>query len=163
MTATQFEDWVRHYDEAEIVDMDRKGEEPEWELCFSSDLPRAVRTAEKVASCSVAVTELIREVPLTAFIKTKRKMPFPLWNIVGRLAWFSPYSSQPESRKETIQRANRFIQLMEKSGKEKVLIVSHALFLMVLAKELEKAGYTGAKTRRFKNGELYIYEKEQSI
>lgn len=160
MTANQFEDWVRHYDEAKIVDMNKQWED-NWELCYSSDLPRAVRTASKLTRCSVKITELLREVPLTAFIKTKRKLPFPVWNMVGRLTWFLPTGSQPESRRETIQRAKKFIRLMEMSGKERVLVVSHWLFLIVLAKELRKAGYSGLKVRRFRNGELYIYEKEQ--
>lgn len=161
MTSDQFENWVRHYDEAEIFHTDKKGMEIKWNVCYSSDLPRAVRTAEKAASCPIVETPLLREIPLAPFIKTKWKLPFPIWNLAGRLAWLSSHPAQMESRKETKKRAKEFMSTIKNEGKN-VLVVSHGFFLYVLAKELEKQGYTGPRKRRFKNGELYIYEKEQS-
>lgn len=162
MTSRQFEEWVRHYDQAEIFHMDKKGEEIDWDVCISSDLPRAVHTAEKIASCSIVESPLLREVPLAPFIKTERKLPFTIWNLAGRLAWMFSHPSQVESRKDTIKRANEFLASLEKEEKKNILVVSHGFFLYVVAKELEKKGYAGPRKRRFKNGELYIYEKEHS-
>ncbi|VEF46832.1 phosphoglycerate mutase family protein [Bacillus freudenreichii] len=162
MTSKQFEDWVRHYDESEIFHMDKKEAEIDWDICFSSDLPRAVHTAEKIASCSIEENPLLREIPLAPFIKTKRKLPLSIWNLAGRLAWHFSHPSHPESRKDTIKRANEFIASLAEEEQKNILVVSHGFFLYVLAKELEKQGYAGPGKRRFKNGELYIYEKEHS-
>ncbi len=162
MTSSQFEDWIRQYDEAEIFHTDKQRTEIKWDLCYSSDFPRAVHTAEKIASCQIVETPLLREVPLTAFFKTRRKLPFPIWNLVGRLAWLVSQSSQPETRKESRERAREFLDLISKKEKKNSLVVSHGFFLYVLAKELKRQGYKGPRKRRFENGGLYIYEKEQS-
>lgn len=133
-------------------------EEIPWECCFSSDLPRAVYTAEQRASCPIVKLPLLREVPLVPFIKTSLKVPYPIWNMAGRLAWLGSCSSQPETRKQTIERAKKAVAFIEKEGKSS-LVVTHGFFLYVLAKELEKKGYTGPRKRRFRNGELSVYEK----
>ncbi|WP_144461932.1 histidine phosphatase family protein [Siminovitchia fortis] len=54
------------------------------------------------------------------------------------------------------------MDFIKKKEEKNILIVSHGFFLYVLAKELEKQGYAGARKRRFENGRLYIYEKEQT-
>lgn len=158
MTSEEFSAWVNHYDEAEIMDMEISNDN-EWDHCYSSDLPRAIRTAKKLCNCPLTETPLLREVPLAPFVKTKMKLPYLLWNVAGRLASYGSHSSQVESSQQTEKRAGRCREILESSQHQNILVVSHGFFLMALEKDLKNNGYIGKKTRRFKNGDAVIFEK----
>ncbi|HEY4552427.1 MAG TPA: histidine phosphatase family protein [Bacillaceae bacterium] len=159
MSSEEFETWVNHYDGADIIQPEGLSM-MDFEMCLSSDLPRARDTARELCSCPVTETPLLREVPLVPFFRTAMKLPFPLWNAGGRLLWFFTQKFQPEPIKQTVRRAEDCIAMLESAGKNNILVVSHGFFLMVLAICLEKRGYTGKKTRRFKHGEMVFYKKE---
>lgn len=159
VTADQFAHWVKHYDEAPIEPIEIMDGEMDWELCFTSDLPRAVHTAKSLCKCEIIETPLLREIPLTAFSK-KLKLPLALWSLAGRLAWSYSHSSQEETRRETVARAEEFIELLKSTQKNKVLIVSHGFFLMELSKLLGKAGYSGKRKWHYKNGELLLFKND---
>lgn len=100
MSSVEFSAWVRHYDEASIFDMEVEGLDDDWDHCFVSDLPRTVETARKICHCPLTETSLLREVPLSPFIRTSWKLPHILWNPGGRIAWFLSRSSQIELAQE---------------------------------------------------------------
>ncbi|MCJ7841019.1 histidine phosphatase family protein [Lederbergia sp. NSJ-179] len=139
--------------------MEKNNEEEDWELCLTSDLPRAVQTAKNLCTCKMIETPLLREVPLTAFSQKKFKLPLALWNFAGRVAWSYSHSSQEEKRPDTLKRAEQFLELLESVQQKNILIVSHGFFLMELAKVLEKSGYSGKKKRHYKNGEMIIFKR----
>ncbi|KRG09430.1 histidine phosphatase family protein [Lederbergia galactosidilytica] len=159
LTADQFRQWVKHYDEAPIGQAENLEGKLDWELCFTSDLSRAVQTAKSLCNCEMIETPLLREIPLTAFSQKKCKLPLALWTLCGRVAWFYSHSSQEETRKDTIRRAEEFIEFIKSSSKNRILIVSHGFFLMELSRALVKAGFTGKNKWHYKNGELLLFEK----
>lgn len=98
MDSEEYAAWLKAYDESGIIpaEVDLRG--VEWEVCFSSDLPRAVQTARLVFPGEVIVTPLLREVTIGPFIRTQRRLPFMMWEIANRYGWSKDRASQPETR-----------------------------------------------------------------
>lgn len=57
------------------------------------------------------------EVPLSASLYIRVKLPLLFWNISGRIQWYFNNSRQKESRLQTEKRAMQFVKmLMEKNN-----------------------------------------------
>ncbi|MBO1005088.1 histidine phosphatase family protein [Pseudogracilibacillus auburnensis] len=158
ISAAEYNSWIHSYDEAEIMSMNMANNS--WDHCYSSDLSRAIHTARAICQSSLTITALLREIPISPIVNSKLKLPLALWNGLGRLAWFMSHHSQEESKHETERRAEDFIQMLESNEHQKVLVVSHGFFLIVLSNLLRKKGYTGKRTKRFKNGEIIIFRSD---
>ena len=63
VTSSEFEELVRQYDMAEVRQSSIDLGNTNWELCFSSDLPRAIQTAQSIGNCKIVTTDYLREVP----------------------------------------------------------------------------------------------------
>jgi Fructose-2,6-bisphosphatase len=164
MTAAQFNDWVEQYDKAELRTLKPDVGGIEWEVCFSSHLSRATRTADSIFKGKIILSEQLREIGIHAVsARTRIKLPLSLWLILARLAWYVSHRSQEEGKVQTISRARRFIESIERDyGASNVLIVSHGAFIKVLAKELRLRGYKGKTGIIPKNGRLYAFMKRQT-
>ena len=113
-------------------------------------------------SGNLMVDKLLREVDNAPFIHTERiKLPFEIWHICGRLAWYFKSKSQPESVHDTRRRINDFLDRVDWS-KENMLIVFHGFMIYNFQKELRKRGFQGAKLKLVKNGVLYEYVREEN-
>lgn len=157
MTSKEFREWSEKYEVSKVImkKVDMYG--IEWDICYASDLPRAVTTAKEVYSGNVLLDKLLREVDTAPFIHTDRlKLPFEIWHICGRLAWYFKSKSQPENRTDTIRRINSFLDRIDWS-KENILIVFHGFMLYNFQKELRRRGFKGEKLKLVKNGVLYQY------
>lgn len=133
----------------------------EWDICYVSDLPRAISTAKEVYSGNLMIDKLLREVDNAPFIHTERiKLPFCVWHICGRLAWYFKSKSQPETIVDTRKRIKNFLNRIDWS-KENILIVFHGFLLYNFQKELRKRGFKGDKLKLVKNGVLYEYIREE--
>ena len=65
------------------------------------DMPRAIITAKEVYKGSIIIDKLLREVDNAPFINTKRiKLPFALWHICGRIAWYLKLKSQLKTKRK---------------------------------------------------------------
>lgn len=160
MTSGEFREWLEEYEVSKIIRKKVEMYGIEWDICYASDLPRAVATAKDVYRGDVLIDKLLREVDMAPFIHTKRiKLPFEVWHICGRLAWYFKTKSQPESIKDTKKRINDFLDSIEWT-KENILIVFHGFMLYNFQKELRKRGFIGNKLKIVKNGVLYEYVKE---
>lgn len=131
----------------------------EWEVCYSSSLPRAVATAKNIFAGEIIETDLIREVPMSPFTDSGILLPSFVWHIGARIAWFNNKESQPETRAETFRRIEKFVDLLEQSGKVRILIVTHGFFMRVFTEHLAKHGFRGKIDDRPRNGRLYVYNK----
>lgn len=157
MTSQEFREWSEKYEVSKVIKKKVEMEGIKWDICYCSDMPRAVATAKEVYSGNVLLDKLLREVDNAPFIHTERiKLPFEVWHICGRLAWYFKSKSQPESIKDTRKRINKFLDNIDWT-KENVLIVFHGFMLYNLQKELRKRGFKGAKLKKVKNGVLYEY------
>ena len=108
MTSDDFEKWVLKYDNSDIKENKVEIEHIKWEKCFTSDLPRAMKTSETIFKGEIIKSELLREVPLSPIFKTNIKLPYVFWCITGRLAWNFQHKSQIEAKKDTKRRQMNF-------------------------------------------------------
>lgn len=161
MTSEEFREWSEKYEVSKVIKKKVEMYGIQWDICYASDLPRAVTTAKEVYSGNVTIDKLLREVDNAPFIHTERiRLPFEVWHICGRLAWYFRSKSQPETITGTRKRINKFMDHIDWS-KENVLIVFHGFMLYNFQKELRKRGFQGKKLRFVKNGVLYEYVREE--
>ena len=105
MTSREFREWSEKYEHAGVIKKDVNMYGTKWDACYSSDMQRAVTTAKEVYSGKVIIDKLLREVDNMPFIHSEKLvLPFPVWHICGRLAWFFKSKSQPESIRGTRRR-----------------------------------------------------------
>lgn len=85
MTSYDFEKWVAEYDISEIIENKFETEEITWNKCFSSDLPRAIKTSETIFKGEILKTQWLREVPLHPIFKTNLKLSHKFWCVAARM------------------------------------------------------------------------------
>ena len=161
MTSSEFREWSEKYEVSKVIKKKVDMYDIEWDICYASDLPRAITTAKEVYSGNLKIDKLLREVDNAPFINTdKIRLPFEVWHVCGRLAWFFKSKSQPETRIQTKKRIKDFLDRIDWS-KDNVLIVFHGFMLYNFQKELRKRGFLGEKLKLVKNGVLYEYLREE--
>ena len=84
--------------------------------------------------------------PLRSAFDTGLKLPTWFWNIAGRLQWMLGSKRQPESRKQTIERAKRFTQDITDKNEDCVLI-THGFFMYTLISVMKSQGYKVTKDK----------------
>ncbi|MCR8656690.1 histidine phosphatase family protein [Paenibacillus endoradicis] len=158
MTSSEFNSWVEYYDQCDIKS-DEFIEKIYWDLCYSSDQPRSVKTAELIFKDKIITTNLLREIHIKAILQTKFKLHRSFWLILGRVGWLLNHSTQ-ESKQDTILRAKRVIDEIELNDNSNILVVTHGAFMTVLSKELKRRGYIGDNFLRPLNGKVYLFERD---
>lgn len=159
VTSSQFKKWIKQPHIEEFKKIYISLGEIKWQKCYSSDLPRAIKTAETIYKGEIIKTKLLREVPVSPIIKTNLKIPYALWAFLGRVAWLGLHKSQIEKRTETKKRAMDFIESILDYNESNILIVSHGFMMFYLQKALLKNEFRGKKFVNAKHGTIYIYEK----
>ncbi|MCX7747446.1 MAG: histidine phosphatase family protein [Clostridia bacterium] len=148
--------WLDEYEasDIEVGEADLCG--VEWNKCFASDLPRAVKTAQVFYDGKIIRLKELRELEPGAFPKRNIKLPFFLWAILLRM-------KMCVFRKDRVKLKKRLDAVLDDillQGKENVLIVSHAMIMMFLRRELLKRGYIGPGFKTAENGKLYVFERK---
>ena len=160
MTSKEFREWSEKYEVSKVLVKPVEMYGIEWDICYVSDMPRAITTAKEVYSGNLYVDKLLREVDNAPFIHSEKiKLPFELWHVCGRLAWYFKSKSQPETIEGTRKRIHKFLDKIDWS-KENILIVFHGFMLYNFQRELRKRGFHGQKVKKVKNGVLYEYIRE---
>lgn len=159
MTSEEFQKWQDGYNTADIEENIIKMDSTEWQICYSSDLLRAKKTAQTVYSGNIIETELLREIDISPVVNTKMRLPFMLWTVLGRSAWFFSHKSQKEKHIDTQKRADVFVSKILANGETNILIVSHGALMWYIRKALLSRGFTGPNFTKAKNGYLYVFEK----
>lgn len=85
LTYGELAQWFREYDESDIEEEATDLQGIQWGKCYSSDLPRASRTAKAIYEGPIACTDELREIPLPHF-KLQMRLPFLCWAIIVRLS-----------------------------------------------------------------------------
>lgn len=155
MNSNDFKEYVINYDSAAVIYNKPNINSAEWDKCYSSDLTRAIKTAESIYDKKLQMTELLREVEMYPMWESELKMPSVIWSILSRLAWKTNHKSQLETINDTKKRVKVFLQQLDMNKSESILIVSHGFFLLTLVKELKMLGFKGNIPKKIKNGHLY--------
>lgn len=147
--------WFEEYDVADLEDGEVYLGDNIWKKCFTSDLPRAIKTAEKIYNGNIVAMKELRELQPHIPSKRKIKLPFLLWAILIRCGFLTPrkYINDYERRVETV-----LDEILSQSD-EDILIVSHGALMIYMRKELLKRGFKGPKFKIPDNGKLYVFEK----
>jgi broad specificity phosphatase PhoE len=160
MGARGFSEWINWYDTCEVHSRPVPVAGLDWHRCLSSDLPRAIFTAEYLYAGKVEQTPLLREVPFSPYFGGERHMPLFLWQVTSRWGWLQNHKSQTEGRLKTKTRISGFLDLLMTSRSDQnILLVSHGFFMQFLAMELRKRGFQGRVPLRPRGGIIYLFEK----
>ena len=159
-SSKKFDSECSSYDSSPIKEIVLSKPQIRYEKKYISELSRSRDTAKMVFPNEDYIrSELINEVPLRSSFDTKKEMPLWFWNTTGRLQWFFNCKRQTEGRKQTIERARRFVQMICEDNADCV-IISHGFFMHTLIKEIKKAGFkTNNPSVVYKNGECIMAEK----
>lgn len=124
---------------------------------YISELPRSEETAKQLFTDSIFIrSKLFNEVGIKSAFETEKNLPTFLWNIMGRAQWLFNDKRQTETFRETVNRAQKAIAMLEKSN-EDCCVVTHACFMKVFLMELRKRGFKINKIKiSIKNLEEFI-------
>ncbi len=160
VSAREVEQWFRKYDEADIEEGQADLGGIEWSRCYSSDMTRAVRTAEIIYGPDIRPMPELREIPAPTF-KTNRKFPLLVWAILIRLSWLFHTPTRQDILAAKV-RIGEFLDQALARNDGNVLIVSHGALMKYIRKELIARGYRGPSFGVAKNGKLYTFEKNSA-
>ena len=159
MTAKCFNEWIRFNEKVHPEEGHPSSPLTGWDVCFTSDLPRAKETALVLASSiPVHIHSTLREVPFAPF-HLPLILPKGTWLLLSRLHWLMG-NKILENRKETFNRAEKAIELLEKASENNTLVVTHGFFMHVLIKKLRSLGYEGRIPLYPEYGKVYVFEKK---
>lgn len=151
--------WFHAYNTAEIHKLDLTVDKS-WDLCYSSELLRAKRTAEAIYQGDVICSELLNEPFPDWIFKKDFRLPFVLWGMLIRFAILWNHSSQSQ-RKEIIEaRIQKLLREILSLPDKNVLIVSHVFAMEIMSALLIREGFKGPELNRPANGVLYMYERK---
>lgn len=158
-TSGQFDKDCKMYDKAPIFCLSFDVSRIKYQTIYISTLQRSRETANQLFGDKDFIsTKLIDEVPLCASFTSSRKLPLVFWNVSGRLQWFFNIPSQKECRRETVHRAEQFIEMIEKK-EENCIIITHGFFMHTLLNQMKKQAFQISHTRlKYSNGECIIAE-----
>ncbi|SHJ32546.1 histidine phosphatase family protein [Propionispora hippei] len=160
MTPTQLKEWLHEYELSDVKDCLLEPDKGIWETCYSSDLPRAIKTAQKLFAGEIIETKALRELPIFPPTNINFKLPVVLWLFLGRIAWMLSHKSQVESKAMLKERVKYIVDEIILKNDQDILIVSHGFLMIFLRKELLKQGFRGPNFKKAVNGEIYVFEQE---
>jgi broad specificity phosphatase PhoE len=154
-----FDSWAHWYDTTEVHARAVPAAGGDWDLCLSSDLPRAEFTANTIFKGRIETTPLLREVPFTAFMPRGLYLPLLVWQATSRMGWYLKHAAQRETRTQTQVRITEFVRWLRQDHADRnVLIVSHGFFMQFLQKALQAEGFKGKVPIRPHGGTIYLFE-----
>jgi len=151
--------WFEEYDQSEDLEITPFTLAKGWDRCYSSQLPRAILTANKIYGDGFQQNESFNEPAISPIFKRDFRLPFIIWGLIFRTAIMGNHNSQ-SARKEILEkRVALELDKILTGTDEDILIVSHALIMGVIAKRLSEIGFTGPKLGRPKHANLYTFER----
>ncbi|MDP4088468.1 MAG: histidine phosphatase family protein [Bacillota bacterium] len=159
MTSEGYNKYSHDYDFADVIPNEVVIDK-DWDKCYCSILPRAMKTARTIYHGDIIPTDKLREIPSAAAFKFKFFLPYNLWAILNRLVWSLNRPVNPEGKSRTSQRINEIMDTIFMDSAENILIVSHAGTMYEIERILRRKGFKGPFFFKPRNGKLYIYEKK---
>ena len=159
-TSEQFNKDCKMYDEAPTFSLISDVSQIDSQNIYISNLQRSKETAIQLfGEKDFISTKLLDEVPLCAGFISNRKLPLIFWNVSGRLQWIFNIHTQKECRKETIYRAEQFIEMITEKEND-CIIVTHGFFMHTLLSQMKKQAFQISHSRlSYSNGECVIAER----
>ena len=149
-SSREFDDACKRYDTAGIRTDGVKPAKGKGYCIITSSQDRTKETARLMfGKAPVIESDLFDEVPLVSFRDTEKRLPKWLFDVMGRLQWLFGSERQPESRRQTIDRAKKAVALIDRQGSDCV-VISHGFFMRSLLRVYARGkGYTVTRSTYF--------------
>lgn len=158
LRSSELHDWRSRYDKADALVGEFDLGPTLWQVCISSDLPRALTTAKAVFENHIESTPLLREPQFNQFATGKLRLPFVAWKWLLRLSWITGHSSQRVCRDEFNRRVITVADKLTSMNKD-TLVVSHAGMMAYLSAELKRRGFAGPSFRIARHANVYTFSR----
>ncbi len=141
-TSAEYDTVWDRYDEMDIFPITVRTAPYENGKVYVTDMKRTHQTAEQYLGVRnyEILPRLMNEVPLIPFIRSRMPIARRVYDILGRIQWYLPWSRQPEKRKATYARCDELIRFLEERNEDCVLVL-HGFFMHALIGALKKHGY----------------------
>ena len=159
-TGKMFNEGRVAYDAAAISESALKISAEDFPVCYASSKQRAINTAKLIYPEPFIITDELIEVPNSALFLLRIHLPSALRSVIGRVAWFFNYHKMPETRRQSNERAEKFLRHLLEITQQNVLIVTHGFFMQSLRHELRKLSFKGHCPYFPPNAKLYVFEKK---
>jgi len=159
-TAEEFEASRKKYYEASIETFKLTISPEAFPVCYVSSLKRTQDTAKIIYTGNFITTPELIEIPNRAFFLVHVRIPTFIRSAGGRIAWFINSKKVPETRKDSNERAAKFLDSMLKETDKDVLLVTHGFFMKSLSHELKKRNFKGHLPFSVPNVKLYVFERK---
>ncbi|MCC6233128.1 MAG: histidine phosphatase family protein [Verrucomicrobiales bacterium] len=157
-TSTDLQVWLDHYDRAPITPGPSDLGGVPWQVCLTSDLPRALATARAVFPGQVEPTELLREARFLPFATGSLRLPVWTWYWWVRICWMTGHRSQRPCRDEFRIRVRTMANRLSQATQD-TLVVSHAGMMAYLSTELRQRGFVGPRLKMAQHARAYLYQR----
>jgi broad specificity phosphatase PhoE len=149
---------MTEYDKAEVLDQ-TENVVGDYQQVLISTLPRTLQTLRYLGiETPYKATELLNEVSMGPFTDREKGYGINRLYVRGRTQWMFNSRRQPETRIQTVARAQEFIRTYL-DQELNYLIIGHGHFLAVLSREMLKVGFKGEPMFRLNNGEWKTYQR----
>lgn len=155
LSADEMLQWFADYDIADIEsgNFDTRG--VDWNICYTSPLERATKTARAIFKGEIIDADEVKELNVLHSMKSKLSLPLLIWAL-----WVKSKTLSSKKLTEDYKKGiHNFIDKVLVSPEENVLIVSHVFAMIFLQKELQKRGFKGPDLGTPEHGKVYIFEK----
>lgn len=126
---------------------------------YSSTMVRTIETAKTIFNKAPDFySDLLCEVPISPFMKTRLFLPLIVWNFVGRIQWRFNSKKQPETYLATQARIDKFMDSIITQN-EDCFIVAHGFTIKLIIRRLKAENFRGLNPMLIKNGLPYEYSK----
>ncbi len=159
-TEITFTEGRKAYDTAQTAITKLEIKAADFPVCYSSSQPRALQTANMIYPGPVIISDDLVEVLSASFLLAKLNLPTLMRKIFSRIAWYFNFKMMPETRSQTMHRAERFVDMMLAEKNTDVLIITHGFFMFCLKRVLYRHGFRGHVSLFPKNAVLYMLEKK---
>lgn len=144
--ATQMPGWIAGYDASGVTgepDCHAVLADKRRAFIISSPLPRARASLQAMNLTPELIADDLREAALPVFNLPWLRLSPQAWLVLFRLCWLSGALAGPESKKQTMQRAEKMAHMLIAHAQQhkRVLSMGHGVINRLIARELEKAGW----------------------
>lgn len=130
-----------------------------------SDLRRSWESAHALGVETIGVCEAtFREVELPFASWRFPRLPVSAWAVIFRLIWIAGYFSNDKSLQPSRQRARQCAERLAEWAKmhDRVLFVGHGALNWLIARDLKRMGWSGAKRSPRNYWEFSVYRYEET-
>lgn len=138
-------EYTREYDQVGIKEVkDNDLIQADVDQIYSSHLPRAISTAEKLFPEKPIIRDPVFAEFESQLVKLPGRFNIRTWLRVGRFFWFLGVEKEGhESRKNAFKRVRKALIKLESIAEKdnKVVLVTHGMFIHFLKEEMRKKGW----------------------